>query len=177
MPYTSRHIQVTAGKHTFNTITGCAPIGHYNAVIPPFITQDRIQQQLVLRGERTIQAIVGAHDRVGLRFFYNAFKSPEVNLAKCAFIDNAVAYEPVILIGVGGKMLDADSDALTLHSPHKCRAEYAGDQRVLRVVFEVPPAQWTALDIDAGREQHVYLFREAFFRNGFTHTESQVRGP
>jgi hypothetical protein len=67
--------------------------------------------------------------------------------------------QAVGLLVVGRVVLDRRADALALQALDERRAEHAGNERVLREVLEVAPAERRALDVDARAEDHVDALR------------------
>ena len=69
--------------------------------------------------------------------------------------DPDVDGHPVSLGVVADEVLDAGADAVPLQPVDVRGADPRAEQRVLGVALEVPAAQWAAMQVDGGREQHV----------------------
>ena len=156
------HFEVHAGLEALDAVRRRrAPVADDIAVKAPFVAEDVGQQPLVLRRIRAVDAVVRAHDRPGLRLAHGRLKAREVDFAQRALVDDAVAGHAVVLLIVGGEMLQADADVLALHAVDVARGQLARQVRVLGKVLEVSAAERGPLDICGRTEQDGKLLRLA----------------
>ena len=74
-------------------------------------------------------------------------------------------------------MLDAGGNAIGLDAPHHCRGQLAGEQRVLRKIFKISPAQRAAMDVDGRRKPDPQVVFFEFRAARAAHRLGQVRIP
>ena len=131
VPHAARQLQITARAHPLGSVAGGSPVGQHKPAKPPLLPQNAGQQIGVLRGGDAVQPVVRAHHRIRPGLFDHPFKGAQIDFPQSPLVHHAVAGEAEILVGIGGKMLDAGADAPALYPLHKGRAEQAGHQRIL----------------------------------------------
>ena len=67
-----------------------------------------------------------------------------------------------MLLTIGKEVLQTGPPPLALDAQNESRAQFPSQQRVLREILKVPPAQGTALDVYPRPQQHVYAQRLTF---------------
>ena len=165
----ARHFEIEPRFEGSDSIMRGAPIGHHKAVKAPLFAENIGEEPLVLRTERAIDGVVGAHEGRGLCGFHDALKCFEVDLAGGALIADAVAPEAVVFRIVEGKVLDGNAHALALNALDFADAHLGSKQGIFGIVFEVPPAQRVALDVDARTEDDIDAVVHALFGDALPH--------
>ena len=163
------HVEVAAGGECGDAVMRRTPVGHHDAVEAPLIAQDAGEQFAVVGAEDAVDRVVGAHHGGRSRIADDALELAQIDLAQRPFIDDAVADEPVVLVRVRGEVLDRRGDAVRLDGGDERRTEGARNERVLGEVLEVAAAQRVALDVHAGREDHVNLEIDRLARDRLAH--------
>ena len=164
----ARHTQVAPGVHGLDAVTQRAPVGHDQTGKTPIRAQDIGQQPMVVAGVDIVDARVAAHNGFGLGSLDYGLKRGQVQLAQGALIHLAVAVEPLVLLIVGGKMLEAGACAGALRALHPCRAHRARNAGILGEILKVAPAQRVALDVDAGSQHHIHTVGKSFLTDGLS---------
>ena len=72
------HLYIQPCLQALHPVLDSAPVGHDDAVKAPLVPQDIGQQPFILRTKGAVDLIIRAHDRGGLRVFYDIFKGLEV---------------------------------------------------------------------------------------------------
>ena len=164
----ARHAQVAPGVHGLDAVTQRAPVGDNQAFKAPVTAQYIGQQPMVVAGVDIVDARVAAHNGFGLGSLDHSLKCRQVQLAQGALIHLTVAVEPLVLLIVGGKMLEAGACAGALCALHPCRAHRARNAGILGEILKVAPAQRVALDVDAGSQHHIHAVGKSFLTDGLS---------
>ena len=146
----ARHTQIAPGVHGFDAVAEGAPVGDDQAFKAPVTAQYLGQQPGIVTGVDVVDARIAAHDGLGLCVFDNSLKRGQIQLPHRALVHLAVAVEPLVLLVVGGKVLQACARAAALRALHPCRAHSAGNAGVLGKILKVASAKRVALNVDAG---------------------------
>ena len=154
--------------HGLDAVTQRAPVGHDQPGKAPILAQNIGQQPVVVAGVDVVDARVAAHNGFGLGSLDYGFKRGQVQLAQGALIHLAVAVEPLVLLIVRGKMLEAGACAGALRALHPCRAHRARNAGILGKILKVAPTQRVALDVDAGSQHHVHAVGKSFLTDGLS---------
>ena len=101
------HIQITACLKPLDPVVHGAPVGDHHAGKAPICTENIRQQLLAVAAMLAVDFIVGAHHRFRSAFFYGNFKGGKIDFPQGSPVHPAVAVHPLILLTVGGKMLQA----------------------------------------------------------------------
>lgn len=80
----------------------------------------------------------------------------------------------VVFAVVGGEVFRGSPHALALHSLDLRFGELSRQHSVLRKIFEIPPAQRRAFQIDSGTQNHRHVVQDAIFRDRFAHAPHQI---
>lgn len=137
--------------------TGGEPVGHDQSLVPPFALHDLVVHVLLLGGGDAVDVVVGGHHRPRVGFADRDLERQQVQLAERGLVDDTVHGVAVGLGLVGDQVLEAGADAAVLHPAHAGSCEAAGEQRVLGVRLEEPPAERRAVQVDGRAEHHVDL--------------------
>ena len=87
---------------------------------------------------------------------HDDLEGPQVQVAGRPLGDVGVGVEPVRLLVVEGEVLDGDpAPRVPLHAPGDAGGDAPGQQRVLREVLEVAPAQDGAVQVEGGGQPQV----------------------
>jgi hypothetical protein len=89
----------------------------------------------------------------------------------------SVDAEPIGLLVVGGVVLDGGADTAGLDGVDDADGELTGQERVFGEVLEVSSAQWRALYVDAGAEDHRQVAGASLLGQGLANAAQQVRVP
>ena len=135
------HLQVQPGGQRGHRVVHGAPVGDHRAGEAPFLAQDLSQQPPVVGRIHAVDLVVRAHHGGRLGLGDDALEGGQVNLAQRALVSVGADQHPVGFLVVGREVLDRRPDALALLALDVRGAEQAGQQRILGVVLEVPPAQ------------------------------------
>ena len=163
----ARHTQIAPGMHGGHAAAQCAPVGYDHAVKAPVPAQNLGQQPGIIAGMYIVDARIAAHDGFGLCGLDDRFKRGQVQLAHRAFVNLAVAVEALVLLIVGGKVLETCACTALLRTLHPCRAHGARNVGVLGEILEIAPAQRVALDVDAGAKHDVNTVGKSLLADGF----------
>ena len=162
----ARHTQIAPGVHGLDAVAEGAPVGDDQAFKAPVTAQYLGQQPGIVTGVDVVDARIAAHNGLGLCVFDNSLKRGQIQLPHRALVHLTVAVEPLVLLVVGGKVLQAGTRAAALRALHPCRAHSAGNAGVLGKILKVASAQRVALDVDAGTQHHVHTVRKPFLTDG-----------
>ena len=169
------HFKLHAGfKALYAVCGGRAPVAHHVAVKAPLIAENIGQQALIFSGERTVDAVIRAHNRPRLRVLYGSLKRRKVNFAQGAFINDAVAGHAVVFLTVGSEMLHADADILALHAIYVVFGKLAGEVRVFGKILKIAATERRTLDVDGRAEQNRKVLRLAGVAKHFTGAAEQL---
>ena len=146
------HGEVAAGAEGGEPVGQRAPVGYDEAAEAPLAAEYVREQAAVVAAIDAVEPVVRAHDRAGAAALHGALEGGEVYLAERALVHDAVGAEARELLRIRGEVLGAGRGALGLHAAYECGGELAGEERVLAVVLEVPPAEGAALYVDAGAQ-------------------------
>ena len=163
----ARHTQIAPGMHGGHAAAQCAPVGYDHAVKAPVPAQHLGQQPGIIAGMYIVDTRIAAHDGFRLGSLDDGFKRGQVQLAHRAFVNLAVAVEALVLLIVGGKVLETGARAALLRTLHPCRAHGARNVGVLGEILEIAPAQRVALDVDAGAKHDVHTVGKSLLADGF----------
>ena len=84
------HLKASAGARGLNSAVRTTPVGDDHAIEAPLGAQDVGQQVLVFVRVRTVDEVVGAHDRPGLSLSADDLEAGQVNLAHRALIHDGI---------------------------------------------------------------------------------------
>ena len=163
----ARHTQIAPGVHGGHAVAQRAPVGHDHAVKAPVPAQHLGQQPGIIAGMYIVDTRIAAHDGFGMRGLDDRFKRGQVQLAQGALVHLTVAVEALVLLIVGGKVLETCARAALLRTLHPRRAHCARDKRVLGEILEIASAQRVALDVDAGAKHDVHTVGKSLLADGF----------
>ena len=144
---------------------------------PQSSRRTRGQERGALRRVGAVHLVVGGHHRPRSRLLHHDLEAPEVDLAQRARGDPHVDHVAVPLVVVGDEVLHRRPDPLGLHAVHHGRRHPARQERVLRVVLEVPPAERVAVDVERGPEEHVDAVLLRLVAHGAAHALHEVGVP
>ena len=153
---TRRHLQVEPSVHPGGAVGDRHPVAHDQTLEAPLGAQDVGERLARLAGVLTVDQVVGAHDRPGLRFGDGDLEAGQVQLPQGALVDDRVEAHPVVLLVVDREVLQAGAHPLGLDAPHQRRRRLARQQRVLGEVLEVASARGVTLDVQPGPEQDAH---------------------
>ena len=163
----ARHTQITSGVHGLDAVAERTPVGDNKAVKAPVAAQYLGQQPSIVAGVDIVDARIAAHNGLGLCVFDNGLKRGQIQLPQGALVDLTVAVEPLVLLIVGGKMLQARARTTALRTLHPCCAHGTGCTGVLGEIFKIAATEGVALDVDAGAKDNVHAVGKPFFADGF----------
>ena len=147
---------------------GAAPVAHDQAVEPPFLPQQIGEKPGVLAAIRAVQFVVRAHHCPGAAFLDGQLERQQVQFAQRTFGNNAVDGAALELRLVAGEVLDGRRHTLTLKPLDVGDGKRAGQQRVLRVAFEIAAIERAAEHIHGGAQQRACTFVFGFPRKLLT---------
>ena len=165
----SGHFKVKSRTEHFETVMGCAPVGHHQSLEAPFIAQNVGKQPLVFSAVFTVDFIVSAHHRFGICILHNHFKGLQIDLPNGAHIGNTIAHKAVALAVVQREMLYRYADAFALNSLNLGSSHFACEIRIFGKILEASAAERISLDIDGGAEHHVNAVMIRFRTDRFSH--------
>ena len=102
-----------------------------------------------------VDEVVACHEILRAAFLHADFEALQIDLAQGALGDAGIVAVAVRLLVVAGEVLRTGGDAVFLDAAHNGRRRASGDERILGEVFEVAAAQRIAVNVHAGRKQHV----------------------
>ena len=152
--------------HGGHAAAQCAPVGYDHAVKAPVPAQHLGQQPGIIAGMYIVDTRIAAHDGFGMRGLDDRFKCGQVQLAQGALVHLTVAVEALVLLIVGGKVLETCACTALLRTLHPCRAHCACNVGILGEILEITPTQWIALDVDAGAEHDVHAVGKPLLADG-----------
>ena len=150
-----------------------APVRHHNALIPPLIPEDLVEQMMVLAAERSLHLVVSAHDGPRLRLFHRRLESCQIDLPQRSLIDYGIHAHAVSLLIIHGEMLQAGTHTHTLHTIDMAFCHMPRQIGILGEILEVPAAQRASLDVISGSEQNAYFLRLALLAQCFSDPADQ----
>ena len=149
-----RHFQIHSRPDGCNDIVDGAPVGKDKPFEPPFLAEYIYKQIFVFACIHAVDLIIRRHHAHGRGFFNDCAEGRQIHFVHRTFVrDRIDAHAPRFLI-VHGKMLYAAPDVL-LRALHERRRHFAGKMRVLRIVFEVAPAQRRPFQIHRRAEDQI----------------------
>ena len=119
----------------------------------PFAAQHVGDQRLTCARPRCAEVAVAGHDRGRAALLHGQFKRLEVDLADRLLVCPDGKAQTVALLIVQSKVLGVHIHALGQRPAHLCRAELAGQQPVLGIVFKVSAAKRRSVDVHTRRVQ------------------------
>jgi hypothetical protein len=128
------------------------PVRHHQTAPAPLALEDPVVDRPVLGRGDAVDVVVGRHHRPRVGVLDRDLERQQVELAQRPLVHDAVDGLPVGLGLVGDQVLHAGADALRLQAGDVRRREVAGQQRVLGVGLEQPPAQRAAVQVDRRAE-------------------------
>ncbi len=171
----SGHLQILTGNQPGHPVIAGAPVRHHISVKSPFLPQDFRQQPGTLGHIFPVDPIVTAHDRPWLCLADHLFKCCQINFPQGSLIDfRGNRHAPFFLI-VGGKVFYAYAHMPALNPFGKGSAQLSGQIWILGIVFKIPAAQGTALDIDSRSKEHADIFGLTFVAQCHAHLPQQFR--
>ncbi len=107
-------------------------------------------QPLVGAGPGGSQPVHGGHGRVGIALGDGVLEAFQEYLPDGLLVGKDSHAVAVCLLVVEGEVLHVGDDALLSGAPHLGGADLPGEEAILGVIFEVPPAVGGAVDVHAG---------------------------
>ena len=165
----SGHFKIKSCTKHFETVMGCAPIGHHQSLEAPFSAKNVGKQPLVFSAVFTVDFIVSAHRRFGICILHDHFKWLQIDLANGAHIGNTIAHKAVVLAVIQREMLDGYADAFALNSLYLGSSHFACEIRIFGKILEASAAERISLDINGGAKHHVNAVMVCFCTDRFSH--------
>ena len=128
------------------------PVGGEHSLKSPFAAEDAGEELCIFGGSDSVDDVVGSHDHPGIGLFDGNLEGFEVDLAQGPLAQAGVGLKAVGLLVVAGKVLGTGADLAGLDASDKGSGHFAGQKGIFGVVFEIPPAEGTAVDIHGGRQ-------------------------
>ncbi len=166
VPARGRHLEIQPGREALDPVGHRAPVGHDIALKAPVLPQHLVQQPVVLGGVDPVDLVVAAHHRLGLGGLDRLLKAGQVDLPQRPLGQLGGDAHPVILLVIGGKVLDAGAHPLALHPADVGGGQLAGEVGVLRDVLKVAAAERAALDVDRRAQQNAHVLGLALLPEG-----------
>ena len=138
------------------------PVAHHDAVEAPLVAEDVGDQLFGVSRMGSIHAVVCGHDRPDAGLFHDGFKGGQVQFSQRWLTDLAFNRHPLELGVVAHKVFGARSNTLGLHAFHIAHRDLAREMRIFTHAFEVAAADWRAVQVDRGTEQHPSPLRPRF---------------
>ena len=160
-----RHLQMQAGGDRRDAVVDRQPVRHDDAAEAPLLDEDLAQQPPALHAVLAVQAVVGRHDRPRVGLVDGDLERAQVDLAQRALVHDRVGVHAPRLVLVGDQMLQAGTDAASLHAANERGRHPAAEHRVLGEVLEVAPAERRALEVDPRSQQHADALGAALRRD------------
>src|SRR5262245_6185851 len=107
---------------------------------------------IVAAGVLAVDLVVAAHNGTGVRALDRDLEGEQVGLAVRVGFDDRVQPVPVGLVAVERVMLERRDDTLALDAVDGLRAEHGAEERILRVVLEIPAVARVTRQVDPARE-------------------------
>lgn len=149
------HDEVEAGGHALDGAGDREPVRDDDAVVPPLVLRDRLQQLVVLGGRGPVDQVVGGHQGPGVRVGEHHLEGCEVHLAHRLLVHAHIDGGALGLRLVAEEVLEARPDAALLQPRDVGAREAGGEQRVLAERLEEPAAERGAVEVDRRTEHHV----------------------
>ena len=147
----------------------CPPVRGHEAFESPFLSKDSGQYVTVFGCLYTVYDIVGAHDRIRVSFLNNDFELFQIDLAEGPLGNSGIGSLTVGFFVVAAEMLHGGPYMIALDSPHHGGSHPACDHRILGIIFKVPAAQRTSVNVDGRRKPDVDVVLFQFHSAGTTH--------
>ena len=170
----SRHLQFVAAFQTRHAVVAPRPIRYHYPSEPPFSPKDIFHQMRVFIGINSVQFVVRGHHAFRPAFPDGDFKTLQIQFAQGAFVHDRIARHPTILAVVRRKVLYARRHVFALDPAHVCRRHFSRQVRIFRIIFEIPPAERIALDVQPRAQQYVHVHRRGFFTQRFPDPFAQL---
>ena len=167
------HHQVGTVFHAQGMVIVCAPVGDHKAIKAPFGAEDFFQQMGIFIGVNAVNHIVGRHDGLGMSFLHGNLKAGKVDFPQGTLVHHGVHGHAAQLLGVDSEVLRAGGNAICLNTPDVGSRHFTGQIGVFGKILEVPPAQRTALHVQAGTKQNIHVIGGCFFAQGSAHFLTQ----
>ena len=126
------------------------PVGGEHSLISPLAAEDAGDEFCIFRGSDSVDDIVGGHDHPWVGLFDSNLKGLEVDLAQSPLGQAGVGFKAVGLLVVAGKVLGAGADLAGLNAADESSRHSAGKKGILGIIFEIPAAEGTAVDVHGG---------------------------
>ena len=149
------HFEIEAVIDRGNSVVGCVPVGHENALKTPFTLEQFDVEKVILRGVNPVHLVVGIHHRVHVSLGDGGLKGRQIDLAHGALVDVDARVVAIELLIVEGEVLHCSGNALRLHAFNKWDHEGSVQKRIFGKVFKIAPAKRRARDVYAGTEKEV----------------------
>ena len=126
-----RHQEVVSGRNLSCAVFLGPPVGHHNALEAPIVPEDFVQEPVAFGSENTVDSIIGAHERPGLRLADHHLKGLQIDFPGGALADENVDAIAVGLLVVDGKMLHRNAHTIALDTIHISRCDSPCQIRIL----------------------------------------------
>ncbi len=157
-----RHLCLIAGLHqVISGIDGFyraflgAPVGHHDAVIPPFVPKDGGEQTAALLGEFPVQLVVRGHDGPWIGLFDHDLEALQIEFAKGAPAYPGIGHVAVGLGVIGSIVLGAHADPVALDAFDIGGRHFSGEQRIFGKILEVAATERITMKVHSRCQQHV----------------------
>ena len=100
------HLQVEPVFHGRDAVVGRAPVRHDESVEAPLLAQHLFEQPRVFGGPGPVEQVVAAHYGTHLGILHGRLEGREIDFVQGALVDVGAHVVAVILLKVGGKVLD-----------------------------------------------------------------------
>ena len=152
-PSRPRHLEVQPRAERGHRVDHGEPVGHDQALEPPFVTEEVDEQGGLLGEPPAVQPVVGRHDPEGAALLHRQLEGQQVELAEGALVDHR-ADRPALELGVvAHEVLHRGEHAVGLDAPHVARGQPPREQWILRVALEVAPGEGVTVEVDRRGEQ------------------------
>ena len=170
IPFTNGtwHLQFKSRCQCIQTVIDSAPVTHDYSVKSPLVPKDLSKKFSVFTGIRTVDPVIRSHNSPRFTFFYNGLKSRKIDFPKSTFIHNGIINQAVFFLAVGGKMLHRSAHTHTLYATDPGSAQFSGQVRIFRHIFEISAAKRRTLDINGRSQYDGDILIDGLFTDGFS---------
>lgn len=149
------HLQVQPGQGGLDRRVAAVPVAHDQALPPPLLAQQLVQQPLVVAAKGAVDAVVARHEAARPAVPHGQLERLEINLAQGAVGDDGVGGVALVLLVVAHKVLDGGLDAGGLDAVDQGGRAQPREHGVLAQGLEATAAQGRALHVDGGAQDDV----------------------